>query len=147
MRTKPSVADFSQEVLTAFRRRSKAISHKGATLHAIPVKEIVDGRESKLSRSDVELIYRIDSARVMLRIHTWADRWVWVDARRSSKSGWVWESTSEGRFSSPGGARDLVAYAEATLSAAHLSATDAPQAISAIWSKCLTSKLAPGLLS
>ena len=75
------------------------------------------GASPEIGRTDVSIRYRVHGASVSLRLAVWDDRWVWVDARRSSKSGWVWESTTEGRFVSAGGARDLVAHAEETLSA------------------------------
>jgi hypothetical protein len=35
-----------------------------------------------------------------LRIHlkVWQDRWVWIDARESSKKGWKWFRTFDGRL-------------------------------------------------
>jgi hypothetical protein len=129
--------DFSSAVLEAFQKRQRAFSRRGAPVECTPVKEIVDGRESEIGRTDVRIEFRVDRARITLRLQVWGDRWVWVDARRSAKFGWVWESTSEGRFVSPGGARDLVAHVEETLSAAHLPIADVPRAISAIWSRCL----------
>jgi hypothetical protein len=139
--------DFSQEVIEAFRRRNRAISRRGATVECTPVKEIEDGIESLIGRTDVSIKYRGRGERISIRLIVWGDRWVWIDARRSSKSGWVWESTNEGRFISEGGARDLVTYAEATLSAAHLPAADVARAIAAIWSKSLATKAPPGLPS
>ena len=76
--------------------------------------------------------------RVQLRVQVWGDRWVWVDASRYSKSGWVWEFTSEGRFVSPNGARSLVEHAEAMIIASHKKpAAEVPQAMHDIWSKSL----------
>ena len=129
--------DFAQMVIGAFRKRSKALSRRGSTVECTPVKEIVDGQESKLGRTDVTIAYRIEGARIELRLHVWADRWVWVDARRGSKTGWVWEFTDEGRFVSPGGAQDLVRRAEDTIDASYLSAVDVSPAMSKIWSKHL----------
>jgi hypothetical protein len=132
---------FSRAVMEAFRKRNRALSRRGATVECTPVKEIVDGRESDIGRTNVHIVYRVERAKVSLRVEVWDDRWVWVDARRSSKSGWVWESTIKGRFVSPGGARDVVAFAEQTLSAANLPAAEVPRAISAIWSQCLAGEL------
>jgi hypothetical protein len=127
--------DFSAALLEAFRKRSKALSRRGATVECIPVKEIVDGRESELGRTDVTIRYRGPHAQ--LRVHAWGDRWVWVDARRGSKAGWVWEYTGEGRFISPSGAPGLVQLVEQTMDCAHLAASDVSRAMAAIWSKCL----------
>jgi hypothetical protein len=124
-------------VLAAFKKRSKALSRSGSTLECTPVKEIVDGRESERGRTDVTIDYRVDAARVTLRIHAWGDRWVWIDARRSSKAGWVWEFTAEGRFVASNGAREFVERAEATISASYLPDTEVSAAMRAIWLKCL----------
>jgi hypothetical protein len=130
--------DFSSAVLEVFRKRSRAISRRGATVQCVPVKEIVDGIKSQRGRTDVSIAYRIEGARVELRVHAWGDRWVWIDARRHSKSGWVWEFTNEGRFVSPNGARDLVACVEDTLDASFLASSKVSQAMSLIWSKRLS---------
>lgn len=129
--------DFSRAVLDAFRKRSKSISRRGASLEYTPVKEITNGRESDRSRTDVTIAYRVDGAPVKLRVRAWGDRWVWVDARRVSKSGWVWEFTSEGRLLPSSAARDLVSRTEETMDASFLPVSDVSRTISAIWSKCL----------
>ena len=129
--------DFSRAVLNAFRKRFRALSRRGATVECTPVKEIVNGRESERGRTDIRIAYRVEGARVELRLHVWGDRWVWVDARRASKAGWIWEFTSEGRFISQNGARNLVARAEETMDASFLPAADVSPTMSAIWSKCL----------
>ena len=130
-------AAFSVAFLEAFRKRSKALSRRGAKVECSPVKEIVDGRESQRGRTDLTVKYRVEGAHVQLRVHAWGDRWVWVDARRSSKAGWVWEYTSAGRFISPDGARGLVELIETTIDCSYLVPADVPAAIAAIWSKCL----------
>lgn len=130
-------SDFSVSVLEAFRRRSKALSRRGATVECLPVKEVVDGQESSRSRTDVTIKYRVEGAHLQLRVHVWSDRWTWVDARRRSKAGWLWEYRNEGRFLGPKGARGLVELVEKTMDESCLSASDAPRAISAIWSGCL----------
>jgi hypothetical protein len=135
----PMDMDFALEALAAFKKRTRAISRRGAEIECGPVKEIVNGVESERSRVDIEIAYRVDAARVKLRLHVWGDRWVWVDARRQSKAGWVWEFTMDGRFISPQGARDLVARAEATISASHLPQAELLTTMSSLWSKCLAS--------
>jgi hypothetical protein len=130
--------DFSVALLEALRKRSKALSRRGATIECSPVKELVDGRESGLGRTDVTIRYRRgEGPDVQLRVHAWGDRWVWVDARRNSKAGWMWEYTNEGRFILPGGARGLVELIERTMDCAHLAASDVVRAIAALWSRCL----------
>ena len=129
-------ADFSVALREAVRKRSKALSREGK-VECIPVKEIVDGKESELGRTDLTIRYRVEGALVQLAVHAWGDRWVWVDVRRSSKAGWVWQYTNEGRFISPGGARGLVELIEKTIGCSYLEASDVSRAIAAIWSKCL----------
>jgi hypothetical protein len=129
--------DFSVALLEALRKRAKALSRRGATIECSPVKEIVDGQESKLDRTDLTIRYRVAGDDVQLRVHAWGDRWIWVDARRASKAGWVWEYTSEGRFVSPGEARGLVELIEQTMDCSNLAASDPLRAVAAIWSKCL----------
>lgn len=127
-------ADFSVAVRDAFRRRSKTLSRQGAMVECTPVKELVDGRESEQGRTDVTITYRVgEGGPVQLRVHAWGDGWVWVDVRRSSKAGWVWEYTSEGRFISPKGARGLVECVESTIGASFLAASEVPRAIAHVW--------------
>jgi hypothetical protein len=130
-------ADFSAALLEALRKRSKALSRRGAMVECRPVKEIVDRQESVLGRTDLTIRYRVEGAHVQLRVRAWGDRWIWVDARRSSKAGWVWEYTNEGRFISPSGAGGLVELVEQTMNCAHLAASEVSRAVAAIWSKCL----------
>jgi MoxR-like ATPase len=132
-------AHFAREVLDAFQKRSRSLSRRGAILECLSVKEIVDGRDYERERTNVSIAYRVSAARVMLRVHAWDDRWVWIDARRASKSGWVWEFTTEGRIVAPGGARALVALAEETLDVSFLPSAEVPSAMSAIWAKRLAS--------
>jgi len=45
--------DFAAAVRLAFHKRHKALSRRGATVECTPVKEIVDGHESDVGRTDV----------------------------------------------------------------------------------------------
>lgn len=42
------------------------------------------------------------------RLNIWDDRWVWIDAREASESGWIWSWTSDGRLAGECSARDLI---------------------------------------
>jgi hypothetical protein len=128
--------DFADAVLLAFRKRGRALSRGGATVECTPVKEIVDGRASGIGRTDVSIAHR--GTRASIRLVVWGDRWVWVDARRYSKVGWVWKCRSEGWFVSQDGAPAVVAHVEETLSACRLPTAEVPGAISEIWAKCLS---------
>ena len=129
--------DFSSAVLEALRKRMKAIKRKGVDVHLQPVKEVVDGRESDRGRLDVDLAYRVQSAKVRVRIKVWGDRWIWLDARRSSKAGWVWEYTVDGRLLPSYSASDLVKLAEQTIATAYLPDDSVARAIASVWTKCL----------
>lgn len=129
--------DFTREFAEALRRRAKAITYRGAKIECIPVKEIVDGKESDIRRVDLKLSYRVVRVPVKLQLHVWDDRWVWVDVRQSSRIGWAWEYTAEGRFLSSNGARDLIGRLEKTIDATWAAHKDAKKSVDEIWSKCL----------
>lgn len=131
--------DFSCAIQEALRKRRRALSRRGASVSWTCVKEIVNGRETEKGRTDVTIDYRVNGLPVTLRMNVWADRWVWIDARCSTKQGWLWEFTDEGRFISKNGARALVQCAEKTIDASFLPARDAPSVISKVWSTCLAS--------
>jgi hypothetical protein len=134
-----STDDFADAVLEAFRKRSRAFARRGAPVECTPVKEIVNGHESEIGRTDVRIVTRVGGTRVRVSLNVWGNRRVWVDARRASKSGWVWEYTAEGRLISRSDERDLVARTENTLNAAYLPDSDVCRAMDAIWSACLAS--------
>ena len=129
-------ADFSIAVQNAFFKRAKAISRRGANIEIQAIRELLDAK-SERSRTDATITYRVDGAHVQLRVRAWEDRWVWIDIRRRSKVGWVWEYTGEGRFISSKGARGLVEHAEETMAASFLAVEKLPAAIERLWSKCL----------
>ena len=129
--------DFSKTVLAAFTKRAKAIKRSGATIEIVTVKEIFDGRESDAGRTDVSIAYRVQAARTKLRIIAWGDRWVWIDARQSSKTGWVWQCTMDGRSMPVHDAREFVALAEKTITATYLPTEAVSQTIRELWQKYL----------
>lgn len=129
--------DFAAEVGKTFKRRTKAIAYRGARVDCVPVKEIVDGKLSDRGRTDVSITYRVNGARIQLRLHVWGDRWVWVDVRRISKHGWTWAYTAEGRFLSSNGARALVDRVAKTMDATWNAESQVPNSLAEIWSKCL----------
>lgn len=125
--------NFEESVVDSFQKRRKALRHQGVLMESTPVREIIDGRDSEFKRVDITLSYRVDAAKVMLRLAVWGDGWIWVDVRRHSKKGWAWEFTTDGRMSSVEGARALTQCAEATINATMLPSEDVVQAIQAIW--------------
>jgi hypothetical protein len=66
-----------------------------------------------------------------VRFRIWQDRWCWFDARRSSKQGWVFEWTSNGRLVGGLSAPELVTTIEKAYDLAH--ADDAAQRLEALW--------------
>jgi hypothetical protein len=62
---------FSDEVEKACAKRRRAIAYRGADIECLPVKEIVDGRESPDGRTDLEISFRVRGAPVRLRLHAW----------------------------------------------------------------------------
>jgi hypothetical protein len=104
---------FLDDLLSSLTRRRKAIKHRVRALRAERVSDSSDGLES----AKVEIQCDLLAPRTMLRLNAWADRWIWVDARRSGKSGWVWQFTTEGRLLGDQLARELVAALEASIGA------------------------------
>lgn len=127
------------DVANAFEERRKSIKRRGASLELVPAKDMGDGRERARERIDVVISFRIDGSRANIRVYIWDDRWIWIDARRSAKSGWAWQFTSEGRFLPIHDARMLVALTEKTLSAGYLSEGNVATALSELWQRFLAS--------
>jgi hypothetical protein len=131
------IRDFSEEVAAAVQKRSRSIKHRGAKLESSRVKEIHDGDAKDSHRLDIDISHRVASRSVLCRLIVWDDRWVWVDVRRSSKSGWVWSTTIEGRFVGAGGAREVVQNIEKTIDAAWRPDETAGQEVERIWTASL----------
>lgn len=129
---------FSCDALAAFRRRAKSIKHSGASIEFIPVTEGTDGEESPNGRLEVTIYQPVaQSKRAVIRVHIWDDRWLWVDGRLPSKTGWRWHFTTEGRFVSPGGAEHLVAMVERMLVVSGLSGDSVSTEMQLIWERNL----------
>jgi hypothetical protein len=127
--------DFTDDVTACVKKRSRAIKYRGAKMRFDRVKELEVGIDAGARRVDLEISHRIQGSLISVRLVAWGDRWVWVDARKGGKSGWVWFKTIEGRFIGPNGAQDLMRRLEATLDVSH---QQDPQAhIEEIWSSCL----------
>lgn len=123
---------FFAEVREALRKRGKAIKHQNPKVSIERVVERTDGAEWE--KLEIECPYYGKTTR--LTLHVWQDRWILVDARRSSKAGWVWEFRTEGRLLGGQSARALVGLFEASLGAGHWD-TEAPAKLERIWSNIL----------
>lgn len=123
---------FPAEALAAVKRRSRAIRHNGTQL------DWGGGRpgEADDGAAYINLSYRLEGQRAALRLLVWPDRWVWVDCRRSTKVGWAWACTIEGRFLARGGARTLIEKVEETLLATR-SGDQVPERVARVWSSYL----------
>jgi hypothetical protein len=129
--------DFTEEVAAACAKRTRAVSRRGAKIQCLRIQEIEDGRASAIRRLDVDVSYRVEDARVHIRVYTWSDRWLWIDARRASKSGWAWEVTLEGRYIDKRGARGVVEIIEKMIDAAWGAPEVVGARIRAMWSPYL----------
>jgi hypothetical protein len=125
----PVPEDFIEEVIHALKKRSKSIKHSGGVLQIEKVKEIENGVESSVGRMDITIQLR----KAQMRLIVWGDRWVWLDARQKSKSGWVWEATSQGRLLGEHPAKLLVTKIQETISAAQSFNPGVPSQIEQIW--------------
>ena len=125
-------AAFIVEVEEWLRKRGKPIRHRKSDISVERVLERTDGVEWE--KLEIECPFYGKTTR--LRLHIWNDRWIWIDARRSSKAGWSWEFTAEGRLSGNHSARDLVALFEASLSAGHWDER-APAELGKLWTPVL----------
>lgn len=88
-------SEFLENVARAFRKRRKALSHRTTRADYAKVYD-VKGTE----RHERLEIY-LDELRLrgaLLRLHAWQNRWIWLDARRGTKTGWAWSWSLEGRL-------------------------------------------------
>jgi hypothetical protein len=122
---------FPASVSRAFERRDRALHLLDAEIETQLVPDCVHGVD--FSRGETTLQLRVDGRSVLVRVHTWPDRWVWIDARHSVRGGWQWQFSAQGRFVHPGGARALATNVEKMLRAAHRPAAEVPDAMRAIW--------------
>jgi hypothetical protein len=132
----PAHNGFPATIWRAFERRHRALHLLDAEFDSQLVPD-TDGRGADFHRSETMLQLRVDGRSVLVRVHAWPDRWVWIDARHSLRGGWHWQFTTQGRFVDAGGARALVANVEKTLRAAQGAAQEVPDALHAIWDGAL----------
>lgn len=123
---------FIAEVREALRKRGKAIKHRNPKVMIERVIERIDEGDREVL--EIECPYHGTTTR--LRLHIREDRWVRIDARRSSKAGWVWEFSDEGRLLGDHSARDLVALFEDSLPAGNWDER-APAELGKIWKPVL----------
>jgi hypothetical protein len=127
---------FPTEVCRTFERRHRALHLLDAEIDSLLVPDTgVHGAD--IHRAETTIQLRIEGRSVIVRVHAWPDRRVWIDARHSIRGGWRWQFTTQGRFVNAVGARALVANVEKMLRTAQRPAGEVPDAMRAIWSDLL----------
>ena len=126
---------YLREICDAFRRRRRAISHKGgAELRGERVIEVNDG----VRRERVEItLARRRSGGAVCRLWVWSDRWAWVDAREGSKQGWRWGWTLDGRILGTQTSAAIVRALEETWGVTGCDPSSIPEELRAIWKPLL----------
>jgi hypothetical protein len=123
---------FVAQLQEALRKRGKPIRYRKSDISIEPVIERTNGEE----REKLEIECPFHGTTTRLCVHVWDDRWIWIDARRSSKAGWVWQYSTEGRLVGSHSARDFVALFEESLSAGHWD-EQAPARLENVWKPAL----------
>jgi len=129
--------NFPRTLNEAFAARRRAIRFVGAQLESVVTPDAADARGCEQERGETMLAFRVDGRSVILRVHAWEDRWLWIDARHSSKRGWVWEFSMQGRLLPAAGARGIVTKVEEMMRAAHLPAAEVTKSMATIWARTL----------
>jgi hypothetical protein len=132
--------NFPHALQDAFLARRRAIRVHNAQLETAVLLDRADARGRELERGETTLAFRVDGRGVLIRVHAWEDRWVWLDARHSSKAGWIWQFTAQGRLVKSPRTPAVISRVESMMRAAYLPPTEVPRAMAAIWVHCL----APG---
>jgi len=113
----------------ALMKRRKAIKYR---VKKIEFQKIIEKGAESSNTKKLEITIT-PCSRVVIRLFVWDDRWVWIDARRSSKNGWLFEWTSSGRVLQES-ARNLVSTLEQSISYAVASEDNK---LNNIWDKML----------
>ena len=126
---------FLHSVLASLKKRSKAIKHSVKSLRCERVIE-KDG-SSIIEKLEIDVLkYCALPRNLSLRAFVWEDRWIWLDYRVPSKTGWVWEWTYDGKFLGHDGRRFVEAF-EASFHASRGCDADATAGRSKLWKPLL----------
>jgi len=82
-----------RNLLDAMRKRSKALGKKFRRIAF----ETATDESLDLPLEKLQISFQ-QGARTQIQVILWSDRWVWLDARESSKRGWKWSCTFDGRL-------------------------------------------------
>ena len=74
-------------------KRRKAIKYQ---IKSGEFQKVIEKEANKPDVEKLEITLNLTN-QIVLRLFVWGDRWVWIDVRRSSKKGWLFEWESSGR--------------------------------------------------
>jgi hypothetical protein len=125
-----SSATFLDDVQLAIASRRKPLRYK---VRGLEVQRSADGESEKLA---IECMLQ-GIQRTVVRLLVWPDRWIWIDARQSSKAGWIWQFTTEGRLRGGLPAATLSQALEDSLAAAHAGSQASSEELRKLWEPLL----------
>jgi hypothetical protein len=132
-RSSEPLENFIDDFLASFAKRRKAIKYQ---LRELSVERVVerdlDGESRKLEILLIPLM-----PRTRIEVSAWEDRWISVSASRSSKEGWRWLYSHQGRLLGGLGGRGLVVAIEESISAAHSANAGSTSHFERIWTPIL----------
>ncbi|ESS72062.1 hypothetical protein MGMO_74c00140 [Methyloglobulus morosus KoM1] len=85
---------FLESIVFAVKKRSKAIKNK---VTSYSVERVIEKNDNK-NYEKIELEFKTQMNRMLLRFYFWDDRIAWIDIRQPSKNGWIFEWSVEGRI-------------------------------------------------
>lgn len=124
--------EFLKALVESFRRRRKALSHKSSAIQVEKVREVEGNQETEKLEITLE-----NYDNISVRLHVWADRWMWLDARKGSKCGWIWTWQEEGWPLRPSNCREIVEALEGTHDLAFGMEPTRTHEFSALWNSIL----------
>lgn len=127
---------FLEQIEHSFFERRSFWKRKRAR---ISIQQRIDG-DCELKKVEIVVRSMPQLSRSLLQIHIWEDRWIWIDAREISKSGWLWEWTNEGRPSPSLFGKPLISKFEQSFDEMSHAGTDIKLRLDRIWA----GKLADG---
>ena len=99
-------SSFLTEITKSFFKVRKSLKYNSHDVKFNKVIETIDSK--KLEKVELSIRSSLSRNSIKIRLYIWADRWLWIDARKSKKDGWEWEYTFEGRLSGLASERDLM---------------------------------------
>lgn len=128
---------FLNEIAKSYSKRRKSLAYDAFNLKFNKVFDVIAGGKTEKIEIAIQAASSANSAN--LRLYIWADRWIWVDARKSVKNaGWEWEYTTEGRLTGGSSACDAIdAFKEFYVLSAHFSPDTVSKDSFGIWGKLL----------